>query len=360
MNTQQTAALAPPGPVEHAKVNVIPRYEVLAGDITEAQKNAVLVFDYGSAKGQKEARSYVYGLRLLKGRIESARKDEKAWALAYGKNVDAKAKELTTQVEDLIQPHQRQLEAVEAAEEARKQRHQAVLDKATAYGNLRFGAGSSEIRARLESLDGITIDGLEDFAEPVAAAIVTSRQALSTALEQAEAAEVQAAEVKRLRAEAEERERRDREAQAAREKEEQAERERQEREAQAEREKEEQAEREQQESVEREEEDLHEGRLIYRTPYVRTFIAPPSPKALASASEPTPDPFETAGHRQAAIEAELGELTVNGRIPTTMEGRLASSLLLAIRESGPREAVAAKLAIGTLHPAIRVDWSLVP
>jgi colicin import membrane protein len=335
MNTQQTAALAPPEPVEHAKVNVIPRYEVLAGDIKEAQENAVLVFDYGSAKGQKEARSYIYGLRLLKGKIESARKDEKAWALAYGKNVDAKAKELTTQVEDLIQPHQRQLEAVEAAEEARKQRHQAVLDKATAYGNLRFGAGSAEIRARLESLDGITIDGLEEFAEPVAAAIVTSRQALSTALEQAEAAEAQAAEVKRLRAEAEERERRDREAQAAREKEEQA---------------------------EREEEDRHEERLIHGS-FPRpapNAIAPPSPKALASASEPTPDPFETAGHRQAAIEAELDELTVNGRIPTTKEGRLASSLLLAIRESGPREAVAARLAIGTLHPAIRVDWSFVP
>ena len=201
---------------------VISQYEVLLGDIAEAKSVAVTEFEYETKEGDKAARSYLFQLRKLRARIESARKDAKSYVLAYGKRVDEQAKELSSQVDELIQPHQEQLEAIARKEAERVAAHGAVLHAAVAIGEVRFGETSTVIQARIAKLDGISLDGLEEFTDRVAAAIVSSRQALQQALQQTVAAEEQAAELARLKAEQEQREARERQARIQREAQERA------------------------------------------------------------------------------------------------------------------------------------------
>ena len=201
---------------------VISQYEVLLGDIAEAKSAAVTEFEYETKEGDKLARSYLFQLRKLRARIESARKDAKSYALAYGKRVDEQAKELSSQVDELIQPHQEQLEAIARKEAARVAAHEAVLHAAVTIGEVRFGETSTVIQARIAGLDGISLDGLEEFADRVAAAIVTARQALQQALQQALAAEYALEELARFKAAQEQREAEERQAQIKREAQERA------------------------------------------------------------------------------------------------------------------------------------------
>ena len=195
---------------------VITQYDVLLGDIEQAKKDDLAAsFNYDTREGDKAARSHVNKLRLIKGNIERQRKAAKEYALDYGRQVDAKARELTEQVESLIRPHQAQLEAVAAREAQRVAAHEARLKKAEALGRLAFGTTAAEFRQLLEALDQESIEGLEEFTDRVAAAITKSRQALTTALAAAEKAEAQAAELQRLQAEAAERQREEAEAAAA-------------------------------------------------------------------------------------------------------------------------------------------------
>lgn len=201
---------------------VISQYQVLLDDIAEAKIEAVSSFDYETKEGDKAARSYIFQLRKLRARVESARKEAKSYALAYGKRVDEQAKELSSQVDELIQPHQEQLEAIARREADRVAAHQKVLDLAVAIGTVSFGEGSAQIQGRLDALDEISLDGLEEFAERVAAAIVSSRQSLQQALQQALGAEAQARELARLKAEEEERQRKESEERIRREAQERA------------------------------------------------------------------------------------------------------------------------------------------
>ena len=101
MTTETLDALAP--------------YEPIKAAIAKLKKeNASIVFDYESAKGNKLARSHVATLRTYKGDIERKRKELKADALEYGRKVDGVAKELTAEVEQMIEVHQKPLEEIEA------------------------------------------------------------------------------------------------------------------------------------------------------------------------------------------------------------------------------------------------------
>ncbi|MEY3930091.1 MAG: hypothetical protein RLZZ516_1801, partial [Cyanobacteriota bacterium] len=60
---------------------VITQYQVLLDDIKEAQQTATPSFEYDSKEGNKAARSYIFQLRKLRGRIESERKEAKSYAL---------------------------------------------------------------------------------------------------------------------------------------------------------------------------------------------------------------------------------------------------------------------------------------
>lgn len=196
---------------------VISQYDVLIGDIQEARQTAVPSFEYETSEGNKAARSYIFQLRKLRGRIESGRKDAKSYALAYGKRVDEQAKELTAQVDELIAPHQAAIDAIAQREAARIQALQDRLDRVVALGEVAYDATASVIKEQLRQLDAQTLDGLEEFEGRVAAAVICSRQGLQAALAKAEKAEAEAAELARLRAEAQAREAREREERQRRE-----------------------------------------------------------------------------------------------------------------------------------------------
>lgn len=175
------------------------------------QKNATLVFDYESPKGNKEARSHVHALRQTKGALERTRKEAKAESLRIGRAIDAEAEEIKARIEAMIGVHQ---EALEAIEQREKQR---VADLAERLANLRNSCGAVTVAADLAELiaqlEPVVIG--DDWQEFKPQALEAKDQVLRDLRQRhAEAVEREAreAELARLRAEAAERERLEREA----------------------------------------------------------------------------------------------------------------------------------------------------
>jgi len=89
------------------------------------QLNDSVVFDYDDPKQNKEARSHCAKLRKVKAAIEDRRKSAKAYALEYGRLLDGHAKELTSEVDNMINVHMLPITAIEIAE---KERLRAIED----------------------------------------------------------------------------------------------------------------------------------------------------------------------------------------------------------------------------------------
>jgi colicin import membrane protein len=174
------------------------------------QKNASLVFDYESPKGNKEARSHVNTLRLTKGALERTRKSAKEESLRIGRAIDAEAKEIGARIEAMITVHQ---EAIDAIEQREKQR---VAGHVQSLANLRnTGAASTaaEIAEAIAHLEPLVIG--DDWQEFKPQALEAKDQVLRDLRQRhAERVEHEARETElaRLRAEAAERERLEREA----------------------------------------------------------------------------------------------------------------------------------------------------
>lgn len=186
MTTETLDALAP--------------YEPIKAAIAKLKKeNASIVFDYESAKGNKLARSHVATLRTYKGDIERKRKELKADALEYGRKVDGVAKELTAEVEQMIEVHQKPLAEIEAREAARLASIAMPLDP------IKDAFSCEEIIARIEA---VVIDATwPSTANKTREDTVTC---LRAKLDELVKAEAEAAELAKLRAEKEAREAADR------------------------------------------------------------------------------------------------------------------------------------------------------
>ena len=196
-----TATAPPPEALATApKAIVISQFDVLLGDIAEAKaKAADVTFNYADPKGNTAARSYIYQQRKLNARIESARADAKAYALAYGRTVDSQAAGLKDQVQALIKPHQDAIDAIAKAKADRVQRHRDVIDGIRAMGSVLFGASSAAIARWLEEAKAIDVDSLEEFTDEGKAALVDTLRALEAAHAKALADEAAAAELEQLR-----------------------------------------------------------------------------------------------------------------------------------------------------------------
>jgi len=175
------------------------------------QKNATLLFDYESPKGNKEARSHINTLRLTKGALERTRKSAKEESLRVGRAIDAEAKEIGARIEAMITVHQ---SAVDEIEQREKQR---VADLAERLANLRnTGAGATTAAALADAiaeLEPLVIG--DDWQEFKPQALEVKDDLLrNLRVRHAEhvADEAKEAELARLRAEAAERERLEREA----------------------------------------------------------------------------------------------------------------------------------------------------
>lgn len=185
------------------------------------QKNATLVFDYESPKGNKEARSYVYALRQTKGALERTRKEAKAESLRIGRAIDAEATEINARIEAMITVHQ---EAIDAIEQREKDRVAALAIRLHVLAMTGAGAGSAaELTEAISQLEPVVIgDDWEEFKTQALEAkdeVLRDLRARHSARVEHEAKE---AELARLRAEAAERERKEREAAIAHEAEERA------------------------------------------------------------------------------------------------------------------------------------------
>lgn len=207
-------------------LDAIAPYQPLRAQIAELKAaNANTVFRYEEPKGNKLARSHVASLRTVKGDIERKRKDLKADALEYGRKVDSVAKELTAEIEAMIDVHQGPLDLIESREEARVAKMEAILASATVTPEgAAFLATSEACRSAIGRIVAVPTDeSLAEFRKRIADAKDASLILLNGRLHDLTRQEAEAAELARLR---EEQAKRDAEAAKAR-----AEKEREEREA---------------------------------------------------------------------------------------------------------------------------------
>lgn len=187
-------------------------YDQFRAMIVELKEtNNKTVFDYHSPKGNKEARSYIYKLRQSKTAIEAARKKEKAESLEYGRKVDAQAKELTAEIDSMIEVHAKPLEEIEEKERIRI----GTIKNSLHVIQLRqqcSDLSSEEIKINIDFLKSKVIDD-ESFAEfkgEAEAAIAASLHALENQLPIALKREADQAELERLRKEKAESDQRER------------------------------------------------------------------------------------------------------------------------------------------------------
>lgn len=178
-------------------------------------ENAAVVFDYSDPQGNKEARSHIYKLRKTKGAVEKARKEEKAESLKYGRLVDSEAKELVSDIEEMIEIHDKPLREIEEREAERVQKHRdKIEDMRNQASQTEYADGtpmpSGEYKQRIEYLEGIKIDeSWQDYVIEADTARSECLTLLRRRFNERVQYEEEQAELARLRKEAEEREARE-------------------------------------------------------------------------------------------------------------------------------------------------------
>ena len=178
--------------------------------------NSKTVFDYEDPKGNKDARSHIYKLRQTKASIEKVRKEEKSASLEYGRKVDAQAKEISGEVDYMIDVHAKPIEAIEKREQDRVDRHKANLEEIVLAGQwFNNNWMSTPVDAMKDRLSEIERQSMEkDFWDEFVADAVEAKDAamtrLRTAIAQREKYDAEQSELSNLRKASEEQARKDR------------------------------------------------------------------------------------------------------------------------------------------------------
>lgn len=200
-------------------------YDPFIAQLNELRKfNQSITFDYEDPKGNKEARSHIYKLRQTKSAVENARKAEKQASLEYGRRVDAKAKEVIGEIEEMIDVHAAPIREIEERE---KQRVTALSERVDWFSDMvpDEQATASDLAERLALVKSTPVDESFEEMESLAARAkldaIAKLEALHTAAAKREA---DAAELERHRREAAEREAKERDEAIRREAAEQAQR----------------------------------------------------------------------------------------------------------------------------------------
>lgn len=182
--------------------------------------NQGATFDYDTTEGNRKARSYVFSLRKAKAAVESTRTAEKAESLRIGRQIDADAKVLMGEIDDLITVHQRRLDEIEQRETDRIAGHVNLLEVAQAM--------AARVTEHWMGLTPIIIEDIQrqvamlatrDFAEYATAARVAHDQlqaALVGASERKATYVSEQLDLARLREESAARAKADKEAEATR------------------------------------------------------------------------------------------------------------------------------------------------
>jgi hypothetical protein len=345
--TAPDGAIVPSG-----ETTAISRWEALAFRIAEAEEKApAKKFDYRDEWDNKAARSWVHELRGIKGSIERCRKEAKAVHLERGRAVDDNAKLLESAVQGLIEPHETAIKAIEAEEQARIDAHRAVLDRIAALADAagaEGGDGIVDVDARLAELAAIDTSTLEEFAQAGLNRQAEAIEQLGLLRDKLEAQESQRIELEALRAQAAAREDADR---IARLQQEAVEADRLAREAEAAARV---AEAEERARKEREDAAAREAQVLAQVEAARIAQEAAERRAQEAADREAArvkHEVEAAEQlRQAAAKAEDAK--------QQRRAGLEQALIDLLITMGPADAARA-IADGTLHPAVKVDWSLV-
>lgn len=180
---------------------VITQYEKICTDIELIRdEDKGLVFNFRDKVENASGRSHVFKMRKIRSAIEAARKEAKAYSLAYGRRVDALALELSSKIDSLIAPHQLAIDAVQNEEDERKAKHKKIIDRLQEVRNV-ASKTSAELTTMLAELNRLDVSAMEEFAELAAALLLESVKTVSDAIPVAQRREEEAAELLRLRAE---------------------------------------------------------------------------------------------------------------------------------------------------------------
>jgi hypothetical protein len=321
---------APPPLAVEPKAITISQYEALTSDIEIARQGAVESFDYNDPKGDKAARSYIAGLRKIRSRIESSRKQAKSYALEYGRAVDAQAKALDAEILGLIEPHQQALDEIAQREMDRVAGHEESLRLILAMVQSAMVAGqpAAVIREAITWLQVCPTGEMEEFEQQANAEIDNGLRILealhAAAVEREKREALEAAEAQRLAEEEAARRKAEKEARQA----EAVERARQDAAAEAAR------------SVAEAEQRAKES------------------DARAAAAERLRQAQESARQQEdkrRAIAQQEAEAALR-RAEVTRRACLAAELSEALASKTRAQAVEALLD-GTLHPAVCIDWA---
>jgi hypothetical protein len=343
-----TLATAPPSLAVEPKAISISQYQALSSDIEIAKQQAVESFNYADPKGDKAARSYIAGLRKIRSRIESARKEAKSYALEYGRAVDAQAKALEAEILALIDPHQQALDDIAQRERERVAGHEESLRLISAMVQSAMIAGQSAavIREAITSLQLCPTGGMEEFEQQANTEIDNALrilEALHTAAVEREKREaLEAAEAQRLAEEESARRKAEDEAQVqARIKE---------ADARARREVEERLSLEAEQFAAKEKE--AEERVRQSEERAATAEAP----RVRQQQEMEQAIRESAKEEQRRAAAQREAEAALRRAEVTRRNDLAAELGSAL-VGKTRVQVVEALLDGTLHPAVFIDWA---
>lgn len=173
--------------------------------------NSKAVFDYEDSKGNQEARSHIHKLRKTKAAVEKARKQAKQNALEYGRAVDAKAKEISSEIESMIDVHLKPIEEIEQRERKRKDAIRLKMDALKIYEQIPQFTQADELRQILNSTIEIVIDdSFDEYKLDAESLKELAVKELTERIKNQEAYEAEQIELEKLRKEKAEREESDR------------------------------------------------------------------------------------------------------------------------------------------------------
>lgn len=198
-------------------------YNEFRAQLAELQEyNNAAVFDYNSAKGNKEARSHIHKLRKTKSAVDSCRKKEKAASLEYGRKVDSEAKEIISEIQEMIDVHLLPIQEIEEKEKRRVEKITSEIERIRHCCDNLDDCSAKTIEGILQVAQDIEItkEEFHEFTEQAIGAKSVSIATLKDALAAQQKYEDEQAELERLRKEAAERERKERERKIAQEAEE--------------------------------------------------------------------------------------------------------------------------------------------
>lgn len=115
-------------------------------------ENDSLVFAYDTPEGEKQARSHIAKLRKAKTIISDIHKEAKADALAFGRKLDSKKRELTGEVDSMVARHKDPLDAIEAEKQAVIDAEKARLEEEEAKRQAELEAREAAVREAEERI----------------------------------------------------------------------------------------------------------------------------------------------------------------------------------------------------------------